>query len=228
MMTPRTSAFRVRPGASGRTNRSSVRRLTVVECEPSVERMPVLTRTLVCVLAAALTAAIGLSLAGLAGTARGWAVLAAAALAGLTPLAWHWRRARQPGRLAVWDLEPRLARLVGEAAAEADVLRRLADRAPAGPVADHLDHLASTAHQHVVALHQAAVHSTLSGAGTPGQRDVELEATMTRIVAQLADLSAAAGRLREAQRRHLQSSPLEDLTEATDALTAAVESGTLP
>lgn len=183
-----------------------------------------MTRTLVAVLGSTFATAVGLSLAGLADTVVGWAALTLAALIGLSPVPWFRLRARQARhRLPVWDLDPPLARLVARAADEAAVLGRLADRAPEGPVADHLDHLSVTAQGYVIALHQAAVQSR-TAAGPDGRRDLELEATMERVVAELGDLAAAAARLREAQRRHLENSPLRELTEATDRLTATMAS----
>ena len=214
----------------GRDRRGQSRRTGAIEIvthEPNEERVTILTRALASVLGTTFVAAVGLSLAGLAGTVTGWLALLAAAGAGMAPLGWYWFRARHPERLPVWELDPRLARLIAGAAAEADALRRLADRAPVGPVAEHLDHLATTAHGYVVALHTSAVQSAVRAPGTGGH-DPELEATATRIVAQLADLSAAAGRLREAQRRRLQTSPLEELTATTDRLTAVVERGITP
>jgi hypothetical protein len=198
--------------------------LVVLGPEPAEEQLMAMTRTLACVLGTLFAAAAGLSLAGLAGTVAGWILLALAGGAGLAPAAWYRRRGRRPGRLSLRELDPRAARLVVNAAAEAEVLRQLANRAPGGPVADHLHHLAATAGDYVLALHQAARQQAGAGRTLP---DPELQAAMTRITAQLADLSAAAGRLREAQRHHLQSSMLEELTEATDQLTAAVESGQL-
>ena len=210
-----------------RRARRSAPAIEVLTQEPNEERVAILTRCLASVLGTTFVAAVGLSLAGLAGTVTGWLALLAAAGAGMAPLGWYWFRARHPGRLPVWELDPRLARLIAGAAAEADALRRLADRAPVGPVAEHLDHLATTAHGYVVALHTSAVQSAVRSPGTGGH-DPELEATATRIVAQLADLAAAAGRLREAQRRRLQVSPLEELTAATDRLTAVVDSADTP
>jgi len=214
-----------RRATAARRGRRRGRRAAAIEVlteEPGEERVTILTRCLASVLGTTFVAAVGLSLAGLAGTVTGWLALLAAAGAGMAPLGWYWYRARHPGRLPAWELDPRLARLIAGAAAEADALRRLADRAPVGPVAEHLDHLATTARGYVVALHTSAVQSAVRSPGTGGH-DPELEATATRIVAQLADLAAAAGRLREAQRRRLQVSPLEELTAATDRLTAVVE-----
>jgi hypothetical protein len=195
-------------------------RVEIVGWEPAVERVAVMTRTTVSVLATTFGAALTLSLAGQAHRPLGWMVLGAAAVVGLHPLPWYALRSRRSGRLPVWDLDPSSAHLIGQAAEQAGQLHRLADRAPEGPVAEHLDHLAATAQGYVVALHQAATQANVARAV---HRDVELEATMTRIVAQLADLTAAAGRLREAQKQHLQTSPLEELTEATERLAAAIE-----
>lgn len=215
---------------TARRGRGRPRRTGAIEIltqEPNEERVAILTRCLASVLGTTFVAAVGLSLAGLAGTVAGWLALLAAAGAGMAPLGWYWYRARHPGRLPVWELDPRLARLVAGAAAEADALRRLADRAPVGPIAEHLDHLATTAHGYVVALHTSALQAAVRAPGTGGH-DPELEATATRIVGQLADLAAAAGRLREAQSRRLQVSPLEELTAATDRLTAVIDGADRP
>jgi hypothetical protein len=189
-----------------------------VPWEPSTERAIVLMRAMILTLGTTFVTAAGLTLASVPPGLR-WGLVAVAVLLGLTPLVWHGLRTRRAHRLPTWDLTPRLAGQVGRAAEQAEQLRRMAERSPEGPVADHLAQLSSTAEGYVVVLHGAATQASICGG------DHELERDMARIVAQLTDLTEAAHRLRQAQKHHLEVSPLEELTEATDRLTAAIEAG---
>jgi hypothetical protein len=112
---------------------------------------------------------------------------------------------------------------VTRAATQAERLHRLAERAPSGPVAQHFEQLAETADGYVRALYEAALQADAVTSGDPGSSDSELEADMREINAGLADLVAAAERLRVAQQRHLTPSPLAELTAETDRLAMALD-----
>jgi hypothetical protein len=194
--------------------------IQLVAWEPSTERAVVLIRVVLWTLGSTFAAAMGITLAAVAAPALRLGLLALAFLVGLTPLVWHKVRTRRAHRLPTWDLTPKLARNVAEAAEQAERLRRMANRSPNGAVADHLAHLADTAEGYVVTLHSAATQASLAG-----RDDAELERDMARVVAQLSDLAESAQGLREAQKQHLEVSPLEELTAQTERLTAAIEAG---
>lgn len=112
---------------------------------------------------------------------------------------------------------------VRAAAGQGERLRQLADASPEGPVREHLVQLAHTAEGYVEAL-----RVTLDAADTaaPGSSGPGLRADADRVIAQLRELTTAAERLRTAQRRRLETSPLEELTERTRRLAEAIESPT--
>jgi hypothetical protein len=193
--------------------------IVIVPWEPATERAVVLMRAMLLTLGSTFATAIGITVAAIAAPGLRWGLLGTAVLVGLTPLLWHGLRTRRAHRLPTWELTPKLAQQVVLAADQADRLRRMAERSPDGPIADHLAQLAATAEGYVVALHGAATQASLAGG------DPDLEREMTRVVGQLTDLAEAAQRLRQAQKHHLEVSPLEELTEATERLAAAIESG---
>lgn len=202
-----------------------------------MEHSTILVRTAGGVLGAAFTAAVGLSLVDLAQTPVGWALVAAASLAGLYPVASHLRRGHNEQRLAVGELSAPAADLVTRAVTQAEQLRTLAAASPDGPVAEHFDHLSATADRYVLTLHatlrqtspapasaraqigtqtqtQAGTHTPAhDAAGWLSQQD--LTADVERLVADLTELTAAAMELRQAQRRHLEASPLSAMAEQT-------------
>ncbi|MDH3680961.1 MAG: hypothetical protein OEV40_13550 [Acidimicrobiia bacterium] len=197
--------------------------IELVGWDPALERAQLLARTTIAVLATTFVTAVGLTLVSLAQTPVGWGLTGVAAVVGLVvPSVWHKTRARGTNRLPVWHLAPHWAEPVAAAATQADRLRQLAARSPAGPIADHFDRLAFTAEGYVMALHQAAVQADAATGGQAGA-DPELEEDLRRIVAELSELVEAADALRRAQRRHLDVSPLAELTAQTEQLTAAIE-----
>ena len=184
-------------------------------------------RTTIFVLTASLCTAIVLTMLAVATTPIGWLATGLAALLGLVaPSAWQ-RYRHGPDRPAVSQLSPRWAEPVTRAAQRAERLWALADRSPAGPVAAHLERLAITADGYVVALHRAAEVADAASGGDPTIGDPELDADMGAIESDLAALVEAAERLQDAQRRHLQPSPLTELVAETERLTAALD-GEIP
>lgn len=145
---------------------------------------------------------------------------ALAVLSGLSPIAVHRRRRADSARLTVDGLTAEASDRVRLAAAQADRLRQLGEASPEGPVAEHFHHLATTADGYVEALHGALSRAALDEAGAGGPA---LRADADRIVAQLRELVTAAEQLRDAQRRRLEISPLEELTERTRHLADAIE-----
>ncbi len=176
-------------------------------------------RTTALVLGVALAVAFGLRLLALAATPVGWLVTGAAALLALViPWTLHGRRRRSDRLLVLDDLPPRWATRVATAADQVQRLCRLADRAPAGPVADHLTRLAYTAHGHLLLLRDAA-----SQASGPLADDAALAADIRRVADELSALACAAERLLAAQQRQLEPSPLAELTAQTDRFAASLE-----
>lgn len=215
-----------RPAAETRSPQPEVERgpIELIGWDPQVERAYLLGRTTISVLATTFVTAVGLTLVSLAQTPIGWGLTGAAAVVGLVvPSVWQTTRARGTNRLPIWHLADHWAEPVADAAAQADRLRQLAARSPAGPVADHFARLAHAAEGYVVALHQAAVQADAATGGRAGG-DPELEEDLRRIVAELGELVEAADALRRAQRRYLDVSPLAELTAETERLTAAIES----
>ncbi|MGF1598622.1 MAG: hypothetical protein ACFCVK_17125 [Acidimicrobiales bacterium] len=192
-------------------------RIVVTELPPTVEWTAVASRSALTVLAVTFVTALTLSLLSLAATPVGWAIVAASTLSGLVPILHHLLRGRRTTSLPTWSLTPGLAATVAGAAARAAQLRSLAERSPDGPVADHLTHLADTADTYVVALHGAAAGAAAS------EGDGGLEAEMMAVVGRLDELVEAAERLRRAQKRYLERSPLDELIDATDHLTEVIE-----
>jgi hypothetical protein len=191
---------------------------------PAVDGVHLAGRTTVWVLVASLTAALALTAISLAATPIGWLVTGLAALFGLVaPWAWQRRRGIGSNSLAAWHLAPRWVEPVTLAANKAERLRRLAERAPSGPVAEHLGRLANSADGYVIALHETALAADAATGGDPAIDDPELLADMQRINNELADLVDAAERLRDAQRRHLETSPIAELTAETERLTAVLD-----
>jgi hypothetical protein len=191
----------------------------LVAWDPVVERAAVLVRTGSGVLATSFVAAVGLTLVGTAQTPVGWFVVGVAAVVGGVPaVVAHLHHSRSQERLPIGDLPPAAAGLVAQAVAHSERLRVLAAASPEGPVADHFHELATTAERYVVALHSALRQSSVDSAHLDVRYDVE------RLVAQLAELTEAASELRQAQRRRLEPSPLEALTEKTRRLTEAIDS----
>ena len=191
-------------------------RIEVVESDPAVEQMSVAAQTTTTVLGASFVAAVGVSLSPLAATPLGWLVVGSAAVVGAYPAAVHLRRSRRPGRIAVAELPPPAADVVSEAGRQAQRLRALAEVSPPGPVADHFKHLATTADRYVVALHTSLRQASIS------DQSSELDEDAARLTAQLRELADAAEELRQAQRVHLETSPLSELTEATRKLTEVI------
>lgn len=221
----RLSPRRQLPGPRSRPRRSASRRagVTVVPWDPGIERTTLGVRATGGALGASFVAALGLAAVDLAQSPTGWVVVAAAGAVGTVPaLVVHVaRRGARARQLRVGGLNPEQTRLVTEAAAQGDRLRALADAAPPGPVADHLDHLATTAERYVIALHQA-----LSHARPDRPLDPEVVDEVGRMVAQLTELTEAAVELRQAQRRLLEPTPLEVLTDETRRLAAVIAAET--
>ena len=200
--------------------------LEVVGGNPSVDRVHLVGRTTISVLAATLTMAIGLTIVSAAQNPIGWTLTAFAALVGLiAPWLWARLQSTRTGttQLPIWQLAPHWAEPVAAAATKAERLAHLAERSPPGPVADHFDHLAQSAQGYVLAIHQAAVAADAATGSALNAHDPELEHDMERIVAELAELVEAAEKLRRAQRRHLETSPLAELTAQTEQLTEIIE-----
>jgi len=102
-------------------------RIEIVPWEPSAERAVVLMRTMIWTLVTTFVTAVALALAPVTPGLR-WGLVAVAVLIGLTPLAWHRLTTRRAHRLPTWDLTPKLAGQVAQAAEQADQLRRMAAR----------------------------------------------------------------------------------------------------
>lgn len=219
---PGRGPARAAPGPAGRDRRPIV----VIGGDPSIERFHLFGRTTIAVLTAALAASVGLTIISAAQTPIGWAITAlAAAIALVVPTAWHRLQSKGGTKLPVWQLAPRWAEPVAKAAIQAERLRQLAERSPVGPIADHFDRLATTAEGYVVALHHAATSADAAAGGDRSVTDPELERDMRRIIGGLTELVEAAEALRAAQRRHLETSPIADLTAETERLTATIEAG---
>lgn len=193
--------------------------IRVVPTDPAVVRATVMAHTTMSVLATTFITALALTGTSVVATPLGWALVAGSVFVGLTPYYWHVIRSRLGHPLAVWHLPMPWAEIVGQAAEQAGRLRRMAERSPDGAVADHIGHLATTAENYVLALHSAAGQADPSG-----RRDPDLEEEAARLVDRLCGLSEAAERLRQAQMRHLEQSPLDELIDATTRLTEAIES----
>ncbi len=187
--------------------------------------MHLVGRTTVSVLVATLITAIGLTIVSAAQTPFGWSLTALAAITGLVvPWLWHRLQSAGPGtRLPIWQLAPQWAEPVAQAAAKAERLNHLAERSPSGPVAEHFDRLAQSAQGYVLAMHQAAVAADAATGGALSAHDPELELDMAHINGQLSELVEAAEALRRAQRQHLETSPLAELTVETERLTEIIE-----
>ncbi len=222
---------------------STRRRVELVAWDPAVERSEVLVRTSASVLGAVFVAAVALALVGMAQTPLGWVLVSVAAVVGTAPAVAHFGRGRRQTRLPVGDLPVSAAVLVVEASTQARRLATMAAASPDGPLAEHFTHLASTADRYVVALHtivsqhHASGRAFQSGGGSwapvPGGPDLrnwlvddELGHDISRLVAQLTELADAADELRHAQRQHLESSPIDDLTEHTRHLTEVLSTTT--
>ena len=191
---------------------------------PAIDRVHLAGRLTLSVLIASLCAAIALSLFALADTPLGWALTAAAALAGLgIPWAWYRFGKSDDTPLTISRLAPRWVDPVTEAASHADRLGSLADRSPTGPVAEHFAQLADSADSYALAMYEAARRDGEKTAGSSAT-DPELRADMQQINAGLAELVEAAERLWAAQQRHLTPSPLAELSAETDRLAAALHS----
>ena len=212
---------------AGRGRRPTV----IVGSDPALDGVQLIGRTTAWVLVVTLSTAIVLSILSLATTPGGWMVTATAALLASTiPWAHTHLRRRSVRRLAIADLAPRWAAPVSQAANHAAQLRLLAERAPAGPVAEHLDRLADTADRYLLLMHDAAAHAdTASRAARLGDGDrrpfgdPELEADLARLNGELAELVEAAERLRAAQQRQREPSPLVELAAQTDRLAASLD-----
>lgn len=215
--------------SSGPTGRAP---LKVVRWDPGAERAGAIAQSFSWLLASTLAVSVGLAATSTVGTALGWGLLGAALALSTSPFVAHLLGQRRRRTLPIWDLLPRWARVVARSAEEADRLRELAERAPDGPVAEHLLLLAARAEDYVVALHGAGRRAGTASSPTGGflapsydqSNDRELEAEAALILERLTELTESAERLRRAQRRHLESSPLDDLIERTDRLTDVIES----
>ena len=206
----------------GRRNDGDRRALLVDVSDPDVERVLAMGRATLGGLLTALTTALALSEIPLVTPPVDWILTGLAAAAGTTiPAVWRWHRERAAMRLPVWQLSPAWAAPVLRAAEKADRLHRIAERAPDGPIAEHLQRLAVTADGYVVTMHRAAALADES-IGEDAD-DGELRADVQRINVELAELVEAAERLRRAQRDHLESSPLSDLIAETERITASIE-----
>lgn len=222
------SAGRDRRVSARRVGRGR-RRILIVGGDPDLDGAQLIVRTTALVLVATLSAAIVMSLLSLATTPVGWVVTAAAALLGAVVPWAHQRHQRRSTRsLALGELAPRWAAQVNRAASQAAHLRQFAERAPDGPVAEHLHRLAEIADDYVLLLHEAAVNAnaaTVRG-DPPGDcrpDDPGLGADMATMNGELAELLEAAERLRAAQQRQLEPSPLAALTAQTDRLAVSLE-----
>ena len=219
--------------------------MALVAWDPQVERATVLVRTTAGGLAASFVTAVRLSLVALAQTPLGWILVGVSALVGTYPAVAHLRRSRGQERLSIQDLPLGAAGLVADAVGQTERLHALATASPPGPVADHFRHLASTADRYVLALHTSLrqVHPRGSSnddlLGRPGilarSRDSgplsdqltekergALGEDVKRLVGQLTELADAATELRQIQRQHLESTPLETLTEDTRRLAEVI------
>lgn len=192
------------------------RRVEIVDGDPGVEQVLVIVRTTTAMLGASFLSAMVVSVTVLSGTAFGWLAVGVATLFGGYPAVAHGLRSRRPGRITLGRLPDHSAEVVARAGEQARRLRTMAEVSPPGPVADHFQQLAATADRYVVAL-----HSSLGQAAVTGQ-ERELNEDAIRVIAQLTELADAADELRQAQRRHLETSPLTDLTEATRRLTKVI------
>lgn len=166
------------------------------------------------VLGGGFLAAMAVVALDMADQVAGWIVVGLAGVIGAIPALGGGLALRRRRRLHLAGLSPGAVALVTRAAAEADHIRTLAAAADPGPIADHLTHLSAVADEYVWALQGSLGES---GAGT---RTVEGDAT--RVIAQLQELSEAAGELRDAQRRLAGRTRLEALTEQTRQLSEAV------
>ena len=197
------------------------RPVALVAWDPQLERATVLVRTMAWVLTASFIAAVAMSLLNLAETTLGRILVGAAALVGTFPAIAHARRSRYRERLSIYELPRPAAGLVSDAVDQCKRLDALATAAPPGPVADHLQHLATTADRYAVAIHSSLcqVHRRSGDNNTElGDQSHEIR----QLVGQLTELANAATELRQVQRRHLEPSPLETLTEDTRRLSEGI------
>lgn len=196
----------------------SRRRIEIVAADPAEEQVLVVVRTATMMLGASFVTALVVSATVLANTPFGWLAVGLATMVGGYPIAAHIRRSRRPGRLPIGRLPSQSAEVVSRAGRQAERLRALAEISPPGPLADHFQHLASTADRYVMALHASLGQAAVSG------NEGELDGDAARLVRQLTELADAADELRRAQRRYLEGSPLTELTEATRNLTEVITS----
>jgi hypothetical protein len=220
------------------------RRVELVAWDPTVERTDLLVRTGATMLATTFVTALTAAMIGVAQTPLGWILVGGSALLGASPSVVTIGRRRGQTRLPVGGLPTPAAALVAEAADQAKRLSTMAAASPEGPLADHLGHLSATADRYVVTLHATLSQGAALGPqGSTGQRagtsegwtpvpggpdprtwliDDELDREARQLVARLTELADAATELRQAQRQHLEPSPLEALTEQTRQLAEAI------
>jgi len=197
-------------------------RIEIVPWDQGAARANAVARGVGLGLGSAFAAALVVAQTPLVGGILSWVAVSFAGAIGVKPLISHRLATKRSRQVSVWGMDPVWAAAVVKGAEQSNRLRDLAIRTPDGPVSDHISFLAHRADDYVMALHAAGPPAR------PGTIQTELRREAETIVAELAELVVAAERLRDAQRNHLEQSPINDLINETKHLTDAIEAHDLP